>query len=212
MSDGRSHDVIYQRCLQLIKQHDFSGEALDFGAGRGAFSEVLWQSQKFQKVTGADLLPRPSQLPESIQWLHLDLNNETGLPSEAFDVVVALEVIEHLENPRLVARQWFEMLRPGGHLIMSTPNNESLRSLLALFLRGHFVSFSDRDYPAHITALLGQDLQRVLKEAGFKNIQTYYSESGVLPKFTNITWQTASFGLLGGQRFSDNVFVVAEKA
>ena len=35
--------------------------------------------------------------------------------------MVSAEVIEHLENPRGVAREWFRLLRPGGSVLLSTP-------------------------------------------------------------------------------------------
>ena len=61
---------------------------------------------------------------------------------EAFGTVVAVEVIERLE-PRMVMRELSKTLIPGGTIILSTPNNESLQSLAALLVRGHHVAFSD---------------------------------------------------------------------
>jgi SAM-dependent methyltransferase len=40
----------------------------------------------------------------------------------SFDLVLALEVIEHLEEPERAIREWAEMLAPGGALICTTPN------------------------------------------------------------------------------------------
>jgi len=120
-------------------------------------------------------------------------------------------VIEHLENPRAVAREWFRLLRPGGYLVYSTPNNESWRSLLSLATRGYFVAFGPTNYPAHITPMLGIDLKRVLTEAGFDEIEFRYTNHGALPKITAVTWGQVSGGLLKGKRFSDNVIVCGHK-
>jgi 2-polyprenyl-3-methyl-5-hydroxy-6-metoxy-1,4-benzoquinol methylase len=62
----------------------------------------------------------------------LDWNVAVAIPAGSFDGAIAAEVIEHLENPRQVAREWFRSLKRGGTLILSTPNNESIRSLMAL--------------------------------------------------------------------------------
>jgi 2-polyprenyl-3-methyl-5-hydroxy-6-metoxy-1,4-benzoquinol methylase len=133
------------------------------------------------------------------------------MPDRTFDVIVSAEVIEHLENPRAVAREWFRLLRPGGTLIFSTPNNESWRSLFALLLQGHFVAFSDSCYPAHITALLRKDMERILTEVGFSVPTFVFSNVGGIPKFPTLHWQTVSAGLLKGVRYSDNVLAIAKR-
>src|SRR3712207_8867553 len=53
----------------------------------------------------------------------------------------------------LFRSEWFRLLRPGGTLIATTPNNESWRAILSLIARGHFIAFTDAGYPAHLTAL-----------------------------------------------------------
>jgi 2-polyprenyl-3-methyl-5-hydroxy-6-metoxy-1,4-benzoquinol methylase len=168
--------------------------------------------ERFEQIGGVDLLPRPEDLPDGISWQCQDLNENCALSAASFDVVIAAEVIEHLENPRQVAREWYRLLKPGGTVVLSTPNNESLRSLLAFVVRGHFAEFGDSCYPAHITALLRKDLMRILGEAGFSGVRFEFTDSGALPKLTAATWQQVSFGLLKGRRFSDNVIAIARKS
>ncbi len=60
-----------------------------------------------------------------------DLNNPIQGYASYFDVVVAAEVIEHLENPRCMVRDLFRLCRPGGSVIVTTPNNESLRAVIS---------------------------------------------------------------------------------
>jgi 2-polyprenyl-3-methyl-5-hydroxy-6-metoxy-1,4-benzoquinol methylase len=157
-------------------------------------------------------MPRPEGLANIVLWRRLDLNGPTDFEDGCFDVITAIEVIEHLENPRAVAREWYRLLRRGGLVLLSTPNNESWRSFLSLVFRGHFTAFRDGSYPAHITALLRQDIVRVLTEAGFGCPRFEFSDRGVLPKLTRLTWQGVSAGLLRGARFSDNLLAVARKA
>ena len=146
-----------------------------------------------------------------IDWIYADLNEPLPIPDATYDLVVAAEVVEHLENPRCLAREWFRLLRPGGALIVSTPNNESWRSLVSLLCRGHFAAFTGASYPAHITALLRQDLARILGEAGFEGIDFHFTHHGLVPKLTALTWQQVSFGLLRGVRYSDNTVCTARK-
>jgi 2-polyprenyl-3-methyl-5-hydroxy-6-metoxy-1,4-benzoquinol methylase len=209
-SGGISSEVIYDRILSVIGEYDLRGRALDYGAGIGNFTRKLWAAGRFEQIDGADILPRPQNLPHAIAWHSLDLNNADAIPAATFDVVIAAEVIEHLENPRKVAREWFQILKPGGALILSTPNNESIRSLMALSVRGHYVAFLDSCYPAHITALLRKDLVRILSEAGFSDVRFHFTNHGGLPKLPAVSWQRVSFGLLKGCRFSDNLIATAK--
>lgn len=51
---------------------------------------------------------------------------ETNFPSETFDAVLMSHVIEHLPDPLSAVRECFRILRPGGKLIMLTPNTDGL--------------------------------------------------------------------------------------
>jgi 2-polyprenyl-3-methyl-5-hydroxy-6-metoxy-1,4-benzoquinol methylase len=211
LTGGASSNVIYSGIERLIVKRGFDGKILDFGAGRGQLTKRLLALKRFERVAAADIMPAPSDLVGVVEWIEQDLN--AALPDHecVFDVVVAAEVIEHLENPRSMVRETFRILRPGGTAIVTTPNNESWRSIVALLLRGHYVAFNDSSYPAHITALLRKDLTRIFLEAGFHAPAFEFTDEGGFPGRPFISWQRLSFGLLRGLRFSDNVLAVAEK-
>lgn len=211
LSQGGSDDRIHAAVDARLQAVGAGGDLLDFGAGVGRLTERLWRTARFKSVAGADLYPRAASLPAVIQWIEGDLNDRLPAAPASFDTVVGVEVIEHLENPRAVCRELYRLVRPGGVVLLSTPNNESLRSLLALLLRGHFVAFGDTSYPAHITALTRTDLRRVLQEAGFTDIQLSYTESGGIPGAPSRTWQSVLGSLARGVRFSDNVLVTGRK-
>ena len=153
-SKGLSEDAIHEVAVRQLISLDVRGDVLDFGAGTGTLTRRLEQTGRFRRIVGADLMPRPGDLPEHVGWHSQDLNSPLELPPASFDAVVACEVVEHLENPRAVARDWFRTLRRGGHVLLTTPNNESLRALIALLVRGHFVSFGDTSY--HLSRLAAQ--------------------------------------------------------
>lgn len=209
-SKGTSDRRIKDFVLGLLDRAGASGDLLDFGAGTGELLGLLRDRPGLSSVSGADILERPSDLPPSVRWYQQDLNADLDIP-DRFDAITCSEVIEHLENPRQVFRNLHRLLRPGGALVLTMPNQESMRSYVGLVFGGHFVQFLGPCYPAHITALLRQDLHRIASETGFAVEGFHYTNSGCVPKLTRLTWQSASLGLLKGRLFSDNMGMIARK-
>lgn len=212
-SAGGSSEEIYTAILERIDCLNLNGSVLDFGAGTGVLTRKLLAIENFSAVTAIDLVGygRESDAELDLHIIKADLNEKLPLSDELFDVVVACEIIEHLENPRHVVREMHRLLKPGGQIVLSTPNNESWRSIISLVCRGHFIAFNDSCYPAHITALLQTDLRRILAEVGFERIQFAFSEHGAIPGFPVLSWQRVSLGCLKGMRFSDNVVCTAQR-
>ena len=189
-SGGTSGEPIYALIGRVVGELGLRGDVLDFGAGKGRLAERLLRLGCFDSVTCVDLMRKPRGLPDDIVWHACDLNDSTDLPDRSFQVIISAEVIEHLENPRAITREWFRLLKPGGWLLFSTPNNESIRSLLALMGRGHFQAFGDSSYPAHITALLRKDMERICQEAGFEFAGFRFTDFGMVPKAKTSAWQS----------------------
>jgi 2-polyprenyl-3-methyl-5-hydroxy-6-metoxy-1,4-benzoquinol methylase len=210
-SGGESNPIIYSWFKKLLLDRQLKGNLLDFGSGKGVLTETISRLDRFDSITAADLMVPPPNLPKQVNWITADLNEPLKLPDRAFDVIVAAEVVEHLENPRALAREWFRLLKPHGTLILSTPNNESWRSILSLLFLGHYALFRSNSYPAHITPLLRCDIERCLTEAGFENPVFVFTDHGTLPKCPRVRWQTMSYGLLKGLRYSDNLLAMASK-
>lgn len=208
---GASTGAVYGLVLRLCRELGLRGDLLEYGAGTGNLIGLLAALPYEGRIVGADILPRPEGLPADVGWVEADLNAPTPLTDRAFDVLISTEVIEHLENPRATFREWSRLLRPGGTLLATTPNQESVRSLLSLCLRGHHVAFLDGSYPAHLTALLRKDLERLCGESGFDPPRFHYTDSGDVPRLSPWRWQSVSGGLLRGRLFSDNVAFVARK-
>lgn len=208
-SGGTSSEPILDAAIAALGSVSPGTKVLEFGAGTGNLLQRLMNANCEGILTGADILPRPTWLPPSIGWIQADLNQSTHLGDDSFDAIVTTEVIEHLENPRAVAREFARLLRPGGRIVLTTPNQESIRSFLSLLVTGHFVAFQDSCYPAHITALLRTDLRRIFTEAGFQNIHFSFTGHGGIPKLPWITWRQVSLGILRGRLFSDNLVMMA---
>jgi len=201
-TDGQSSDAIYAMALRALAAAPCrAGEAVDVGAGAGNFTRML--AGQFERVHALDAF-RPVDLPANTIFHETDLNGNWPLPDGAADLLVALEVIEHLENPRHFFREITRVLRPGGYGFVSTPNNHSLSSLLTFLTKGQHRAFQAPSYPAHITPVLKTDLERMLGENGLRRLGFFYSNRDTLPLLhTEIRF--------GGPLFSFNFGVLFQK-
>jgi SAM-dependent methyltransferase len=196
-SQGASSNAIYEMVARAIAQrHSGGGVLVDVGCGAGNLRSFVWgefshgisetaRSAGYccDRYLGVDAV-RYDSFPADAEFLPLDLDSGKVPLADGFaDVVCAVETIEHLENPRAFMRELVRLTKPGGWVIVTTPNQLSLLSKLTLVLKNQFSAFQEAPglYPAHITALLEIDLIRIVKECGLTDINTDYSNQGRIP-------------------------------
>lgn len=164
--------------------HDFTAErictnvpcgkhVLDLAAGSGAMSQRLVDSG--YRVTATDYVSENFRLHSSIPFFRTDLNEQFSIGREqGFDAIMASEIIEHLENPRNFTRECFSLLKPGGTLVLSTPNLDNAASIVGFLRSGTFQWFSDREYKrdGHLTPLTQWQIGKCVAEAGFEVVET----------------------------------------
>jgi SAM-dependent methyltransferase len=141
---------------------------LDLAAGTGAMSLRL--SDAGYNVTATDYVTENFRLHGSIPFFKADLNDYFSCGIECgFDGIMASEIIEHLENPRHFARECFKSLKPGGKLVLSTPNVDNFASIVSFMRSGTFQWFGDSEYKrdGHITPLTQWQARKCFDEAGF---------------------------------------------
>jgi 2-polyprenyl-3-methyl-5-hydroxy-6-metoxy-1,4-benzoquinol methylase len=107
---------------------------LDIPCGEGAFLERL--RQLGLDGHGADIVNRLTPLGVSAPFTAADMNAPLPFADGAFDAVVSIDGIEHLERPFDFVRECRRVVRPGGALIVSTPNISALRSRWRWLLTG----------------------------------------------------------------------------
>lgn len=205
-SEGHSADPILAMVSRILEAEGARGELLDVGCGRGDLFQRL--PATITSYTGVDLV-RYEGFPDAPQARFRigDLNQRLPVEDVAADVVVAIETIEHLENPRALFRELVRALRPGGLLLVTTPNQLSLLSKLSFLVKDRHGAFQAVHYPAHITALLPSDLSDIGAELKLSQGRIVYSDDGRIPG-TGRHWPAGFTGRL----FSDNVAYVARKA
>ena len=148
--------------------------ALDAPLGLGAMAMHLHQLG--YEVAGVDLdLEQSQDLPPGIVRCACNLNQELPLAAGQFDLVTSLEGIEHVENQFHLLRELSRVLKPGGYLILSTPNICNLEERLNFLARGTFYRFISRAEIEsrgsgfdHQNLLSYVELRQVLDWAGFE--------------------------------------------
>lgn len=138
------------------------GRLLDLGCGQGDLLAAAQEMRLFEAV-GIDLSPRRVQYARDRGLeVYLGTLDSCDLPAESFDVVVMWHVLEYIPQPRHLLEQIYRLLRPGGHLVVATPN------LLHPRLRHKKALFSFLKPPGHLLYWTPKTLAAVLEKAGFQ--------------------------------------------
>jgi 2-polyprenyl-3-methyl-5-hydroxy-6-metoxy-1,4-benzoquinol methylase len=170
-----SHDYLVPALLEELTSLGLSPaqkRLFELGCGNGSVAEVL--TRQGYQMTGVDA---SAQGIEQAKRRYPDLNLQPGSAYDRladtygrFPVVISLEVVEHLYDPRVFARTLFDLVEPSGRVIVSTPYHGYWKNL-ALALTGrldhHFTALWDH---GHIKFWSMATLRQLLQEAGFHSI------------------------------------------
>lgn len=207
-SRGISNDAILRMVVRALDGRNIQGQCLvDVGCGAGNLYQHV--RGRFSRYVGVDAVQYEG-FPAQAEFCHLDLDSgRIPLPDQTGDVVAAIEVIEHLENPREFMRSLVRLTAPDGWIVVTTPNQLSWLSLMTLITKQRFQAFQDVHYPTHLTALLEVDLRRIAAECGLANVAIEYSTSGRIPltarhypRWLSRRWPRA---------FSENVLLIGQR-
>lgn len=114
------------------KAADFKGKVVvDMPAGNGVTSARLREFGA--DVIALDLFPEFFQVP-GLTCQRVDLSDRLELGDASVDWIIFQEGIEHLPDQLRILRECARVLKPGGRMILTTPNTSNLRSKLAHFL------------------------------------------------------------------------------
>jgi 2-polyprenyl-3-methyl-5-hydroxy-6-metoxy-1,4-benzoquinol methylase len=206
---GTSSDAIYEMVGRALAARGINGGRLvDVGCGAGGLWRAL--AGRFGTYCGLDAV-RYRAFPDEGEFRQVNLD-DTEWPAAAgeADLVAAVETIEHLENPWAFMRALVALVKPGGWVIVTTPNQLSALSLATLILKRRFSSFQDAHYPAHRTALLESDLRRAAAECALESVDVLYTHAG---RIALTPWHYPPvLARLFPRALSDNLMIIGRKS
>jgi len=176
--------VVLGHLSRLSEQYSSTLRVLDLGCGNGAFSARMSDENYIIKASDhsfSGMAIAQKEFPK-IEFFQHDIN--TPLPEcylDSFEVVVSLEVIEHLFQPRVLFQRAMEALGSQGHLIISTPYHGYSKNLaLALTNKFDYHWHPLRDF-GHIKFFSKSTLLQCVDECGFR--ATAFDRVGRIPIF-----------------------------
>jgi len=190
-SYGPSDRLAFENLLSRFVRRGFSPEHrfLDYGCGQGHFLRFL-REQGFERGQGYDL------------YSSIDAFRDRGVLEKArFDYILLQDVLEHVEDPRELIRELDSYVKPGGHILIGTPNADDIK------LKRHRRHWNQLHPPYHLHVYTRRTLEALGVEHGWQ-VMDFYDR----PFFDTKHFAVNSRALVSYQRFSDGTFdAVAER-
>src|SRR5437867_3442080 len=141
--------------LELIRQLRSSGKLLEVGCARGDFLRTAAGSFE---VFGVEPNPELADVAAPAGPIHRDVIE--NVPWSNFDVAASFHVIEHVDSPTRFVRAIGERLKPGGVLVLETPD---IGSLPYRVMKARWRQF----IPEHYFFFTRRTMAKLLAESGF---------------------------------------------
>jgi len=153
----------YFDCIQgelVIKhmlEHNIEGEILDIACGDGMLTQVLSNQPRVQSICGVDLSADVVKVAEARKY-NCSVEFQASAFEEyqterKFDAIIAVNVLEHVDDHILFLRKAKERLKPDGRLFIYVPNADSLHVLLAVEMGvipdKHFLNKWQKEFVHH---------------------------------------------------------------
>jgi len=171
------HPKVFEAITKLKIKKDSS--ILILGSGSGSFDKRLIDNG-YNNITSCDINKDNYKLTNTnFIKVNLDTQFDKKIKTK-YDLIVGLEIIEHLNSPFDFLRSCKNLLNKDGILIVSTPNLHSYNSRALFLLKGYPQTFSDstsggKDGHGHISPILDRIFRYYLKKLNLELIERLHT-------------------------------------
>ncbi len=144
---------------------------IDIGCGDGYFIQLINKCGiKARAMWGIDLNPRVIQLETQIRNCDFRVRNilKTGFQNYMFDVVVCLDILEHMKDIKVAIIEIKRILKDDGHLIVSSPVESTLYKSLRFIIKGTYSQASGPGAGKHYYN--ARQLDKIIRQMGFDRV------------------------------------------
>jgi len=169
------HDLNPLRLQYLAKAVDLANsQVLDVGCGGGILSEAM--ARAGARVLGIDLSQAVLDVAElhalegkiSVDYRPIAAEELAQQRPAAFDLVTCMEMLEHVPDPATTMRALAALVKPGGHVIVSTLNRNPLAFAVAIIGAEHIARILPRGTHQYLKFIRPSELARWGREAGLE--------------------------------------------
>jgi len=167
MADSRVHEKV----VEILKRKRLNGniQLLDIACGEGALSQRIRDTFPDWEIDINDIDFHNIKFKEYNNKYGYNLN-EVFLFEKKYDVIIAVEIIEHLENPWSFLSGIRSVLKKDGLVIVSTPNMNSVKDRLYFLFEGYHIYFGNRgiENSGHINMIPKCEFENICSNVDLK--------------------------------------------
>ena len=188
---GRAH--ILRQLEQIRKDYRVIGRnVLELGCGNGRNLKIFSTDNVVLGIDGLDAavaFANRNGVPARVG----NLNSKIDEVDASFDLILALDVLEHLESPEHCLLEAFRIVKPGGLVVVNVPNHFTISARLKILRgsgidsAGFFPTYREWNYP-HLRFFRHQGIRELLAAVGFVNLDDRSPAFPAIPMGRELRW------------------------
>lgn len=178
-----AHDYLLGTIVRFLERTNIPKRAriLDVGCGGGYVMHELYR-KGYENIWGFDasesgIEVSQNSFPEIKDRFEIHDAYQQRLPESFpdgnYDLVISVEVIEHLYSPKKYLENVNRWLKPGGYLLITTPYHGYLKNLAIALINGFDFHFHPLQEGGHVKFFSKNTIYKILKETDFKPVNFF---------------------------------------